>query len=311
MRKITAEMNAQISAIRAFNRFYVRRIGLLDGGLLKGSYSLTQMHILYDLANNENLTASKIGRELKLDLGYLSRILKKFEEQNLITRTPSKEDNRQVVLNMTKKGHAMFEPLDMRARERNADMLSSLSDESRRKLTSSMGNIQSILDDSTNSGEPYLLRTHEPGDIGWITHRHGVLYKEEHDFDETFEAMVATILAHFVTSYDPKSERSWIAERDGEIVGSIFCIKQSDKVAMLRAFFVEPTARGDGIGSRLVNECIRFARSKKYSMLTLRTSDTLCSAKKIYEEAGFILSSERAVHQFGRDFMDQDWNLQL
>ena len=311
MTSITPEMDAQIEAVRAFNRFYVRQLGLLEGGLLKGSFSLTQMHVLYELAHNEGLTASRLGRELVLDAGYLSRILKKFEEQKLITRTPSKHDARQSVLAMTKKGRKTFEPLDQISREKNAAMLAPLSTDARDQVVSAMRKIHRSLADVSDSNEPYLLRQHEAGDIGWITYRHGVLYNEAYGWDETFEALVANILAEFVQSFNPKRERSWIAERDGEIVGSIFCMFQSNDVAQLRVFYVEPCARGNGIGRRLVNECVRFARSKKYRKLTLRTVDVLESARRIYEEAGFVLSAEEGAHDFGHDVVNQDWELKL
>jgi len=311
MTSITPEMDTQIEAVRSFNRFYVRQLGLLEGGLIKGAFSLTQIHILFELAHNEGLTASRLGRDLGLDPGYLSRILKKFETQKLITRTPLATDARQSVLAMTAKGRKIYEPLDQLSKERNAEMLAPLSEDVRRKVISSMRVIHRAIGDASDCVEPYLLRPHEAGDIGWITYRHGILYHDEYGWDETFEALVASILAEFVTSHDPKFERSWIAERDGEIVGSIFCVRETKKRARLRVFYVEPSARGIGIGRRLVDECIRFARSKGYQSITLRTVDVLGVARCIYEAAGFVLTGEERLHEFGYEHMHQDWDLKL
>lgn len=301
----------QVTAVRSFNRFYTRQIGLLEEGLLKSEYSLTEARVLYELAQREGLTASELGRDLGLDAGYLSRLLKKFDARGLVRRTPSREDARQSVLALTAAGRKAFAPLNKASHDEIAAMLDPLSRQERGELVRAMHTIQKLLGGKPEPDVGFILRPHRPGDIGWIAHRQGILYHEEYGWDGTFEALVAEIAAAFVRNFDPLREHCWIAERHGGIVGSVFLVRQSDEVAKLRLLYVEPSARGLGIGARLVDECIRFARAKGYRTLTLWTNDVLVAARRIYEKAGFGLLGEERHHSFGRDLVGQTWDLAL
>lgn len=300
-----------VEAVRAFNRFYTRQIGLLEAGLLKSPYSLTEARVLYELAHRDDLSAAALCRELGLDAGYLSRVVGKLERQGLLARSPSPTDRRQFALALTEKGKAAFGRLDRDLKTQVEAMVGRLSGDDRARLVSSMQTVRRLLGGTPEGSVPYVLRPHRVGDIGWITRRQGMLYAQEYGWDETFEALVAEILANFVRNYDPRREHSWIAERDGEIVGSVFAVRQSDEVAKLRLLYVEPTARGLGIGRHLVEECIRFARDKGYATLTLWTNDILVSARRIYQAAGFELVDEEVHHSFGKDLVGQNWNLAL
>jgi DNA-binding MarR family transcriptional regulator/N-acetylglutamate synthase-like GNAT family acetyltransferase len=301
----------RIDAIRRFNRFFTRRIGVLRGGLLHTPYSLTEARILFEIANHDDLTASDLSRELGLDPGYLSRILTGLERRDLIDKTPSESDARRRLLTLTPEGRDAFSLLDARSREEVAEMLGELSEEEQRRLLEAMRTIERILDKGFKYSEPFFLRTHEPGDMGWVVHRHGVLYAREYGWDERFEALVAKIVAEFINHLDPARERCWIAEMEGERVGCVFVVKASDEVAKLRLLLVEPKARGLGLGSRLVEECIRFARSRGYKTLTLWTNSVLDAARHIYEEQGFELVEEEEHHSFGKDLVGQNWELAL
>lgn len=301
----------QVKAVRAFNRFYTRQIGLLEEGLLKSEFSLTEVRVLYELAHRDGLTATELGRDLGLDAGYLSRLLKRFEHRGFLARTPSPDDARQILLALTPTGRSAFEPLNRASHDQIAAMLEPLTAHEREDLVEAMGTLRSLLEPRREPKIPYLLRPHQSGDIGWIAHRQGLLYSREYGWDETFEAFVAEIAAAFVRNFDPRRERCWIAEREGEVVGSVFLVRQSDEVAKLRLLYVEPSARGLGIGGRLVDECIRFARAKGYKVLTLWTNDVLASARRIYEAAGFRLTAEERHHSFGKDLVGQNWSLDL
>jgi DNA-binding MarR family transcriptional regulator/GNAT superfamily N-acetyltransferase len=311
MLEIFAPTEDQITAVRSFNRFYTRQIGLLTEGLLKSDFSLTEARVLYELANREGLTASDLTRELGLDAGYLSRLLKKFENRRLLTRAPSTLDGRQVVLSLTVAGRAAFAPLNRASEEEVATLLERLAVEDREKAVKAMQAVQRLLGEGPEPGSSYILRPLKVGDIGWITHRQGVLYAQEYGFDETYEALVAEILSAFVKDFDPERERSWIAERDREVVGSVFIVRKSDTVAKLRLLYVDPSARGLGIGRRLVEECIAFARAKGYKTMTLWTNDILLAARHIYQTAGFRLVEEDRHHSFGQDLVGQTWELEL
>ncbi|MER8395675.1 bifunctional helix-turn-helix transcriptional regulator/GNAT family N-acetyltransferase [Mesorhizobium sp. M0045] len=301
----------RIDAVRAFNRFYTRQIGLLDEGLLKSTFSLTEARVLYELAHRDGLTATDLGRDLGLDAGYLSRLLKKFEERDLVERATIEADARRSSIALTKAGRQAFAPLNQGSHEQVAALLERLSAAEQDRLVRAMQTVQRLLGGSAEPKIPYMLRSLQVGDIGWIIHRQGLLYAQEYGWDETYEALVAEILGAFVKSFDPKWERSWIAEREGEVVGSVFVMHQSDEVAKLRLLYVEPSARGLGIGRRLVEECIGFARTKGYRTLTLWTNDVLTSARRIYEAAGFKLTDEERHHSFGKDLVGQNWNLEL
>lgn len=301
----------RIDAVRAFNRFYTRQIGLLEEGLLKSDFSLTEARVLYELAHRDGLTATDLGRDLGLDAGYLSRLLKKFEERDLVERATIEADARRSSIALTKAGRQAFAPLNQGSHEQVAALLERLSAAEQDRLVRAMQTVQRLLGGSAEPKVPYMLRSLQVGDIGWIIHRQGLLYAQEYGWDQTYEALVAEILGAFVKSFDPKWERSWIAEREGEVVGSVFVVHQSDAVAKLRLLYVEPSARGLGIGRRLVEECIGFARTKGYRTLTLWTNDVLTSARRIYEAAGFKLTDEERHHSFGKDLVGQNWNLGL
>jgi DNA-binding MarR family transcriptional regulator/N-acetylglutamate synthase-like GNAT family acetyltransferase len=300
-----------VEAVRRFNRFWTHRVGVLQEGYLESPFSMTEVRVLYELAHSEGTTASELGKELGLDAGYLSRILRGFQESGLIAKKPSETDGRRTLLRLTEAGREIFAPLDARSREHIGAMLDNLSALEQGRLIEAMRTIERLLGTSPEPKVPYLLRQHEPGDMGWVVHRHGVLYNREYGWDERFEALVARIVADFVDDYDPAKERCWIAERDGEIVGCVFVVKVSDKVAKLRLLLVEPEARGLGLGTRLVEECIRFARSRGYEKLVLWTNSVLDAARRIYEEQGFEMVEEEEHHSFGKDLIGQDWELKL
>ncbi|KRB31815.1 MULTISPECIES: helix-turn-helix domain-containing GNAT family N-acetyltransferase [Mesorhizobium] len=300
-----------IDAVRAFNRFYTRQIGLLDEGLLKSAFSLTEARVLYELAHRDGLTATDLGRDLGLDAGYVSRLLKKFERLHLISRSTVVSDARQSSIALTAAGRNAFAPLNKDSHDQVAALLDRLPASEQDRLVKSMRTVQALLGESAEPRIPYLLRPLQVGDIGWITRRQGMLYAQDYGWDETYEALVAEILAAFVKSFDPKWERSWIAERDGEVVGSVFVVRKSDQVAKLRLLYVEPSARGLGIGRRLVEECIGFARAKGYKTLTLWTNDILIAARHIYQAVGFKLTEEEPHHSFGKDLVGQTWDLEL
>jgi DNA-binding MarR family transcriptional regulator/GNAT superfamily N-acetyltransferase len=305
------DLDRRVAAVRRFNRFYTRQIGLLREGYLASPFSLTEVRVLYELAHREQTTASELGRELGLDPGYLSRILRGFETRGLIAKAPSPSDGRQQLLRLTSRGWEAFAPLQARSREDIGAVLSRLSPTEQDRLVAAMGTIEGLLGERSEPKVPYLLRPPRPGDLGWVVHRHGLLYAQEYGWDERFEALVAGIVAQFVERHDPARERCWIAERDGEVVGSVFLVRQSETVAKLRLLLVEPSARGLGIGARLVDECVRFARSVGYRTITLWTNDVLHAARRIYERAGFRLVGEEPHHSFGRDLVGQTWELAL
>jgi DNA-binding MarR family transcriptional regulator/GNAT superfamily N-acetyltransferase len=305
------DLETRIDAVRRFNRFFTRRIGVLREGLLHTPYSLAEARILFELAHRDDLTASDLSRELGLDPGYLSRILARLEQQGLIDKVRSETDARRRLLSLTPEGEGAFSLLDGRSREEVAEMLGELSEGDQRRLLEAMQTIEGVLTKGFKFSEPFFLRTHEPGDMGWVVHRHGVLYAREYGWDERFEALVAQIVADFINNFDPVKERCWIAEMGGENVGCVFVVKASDTVAKLRLLLVEPKARGLGLGTRLVEECIRFARSRGYKTLTLWTNSVLDAARHIYEEKGFRLVEEEEHHSFGIDLVGQNWELAL
>ncbi len=303
--------NDLINIVRSFNRSYTRQIGLLEEGLLKSEFSLTEVRVLHELAHADGLFATDLARDLMLDRGYLSRLLKKLEDRGLVTRKPSKQDGRQAVLALSGEGRIAFDRLDQATHDEVNIVLDQLTDTQQIQLTKAMSTIQRLLGDLPENKVPYILRPTQSGDYGWIIHRQAVLYQNEYRFDETYEALIADILSAFIRNFDPQYERGWVAERDTEVVGSVFVVRESDSVARLRLLYVDPVARGLGIGTRLVEECIRFARAKGYKTLTLWTSDVLHSAQRIYKAAGFELTAEEQHHSFGQDLIGQHWNLKL
>jgi DNA-binding MarR family transcriptional regulator/N-acetylglutamate synthase-like GNAT family acetyltransferase len=311
MTEISIPSKEQIADVRAFTRFYTRQIGLLEERLHRSAFSLTEARVLYELAHRNGLTATDLGRDLGLDAGYLSRLLKKFESRGFVTRAPAPADARQSVLSITEAGRKAFEPLDRASREEVTGLLGRLSAEHREAVVVAMRRVQRLLGRDREPAPPDTLRPLQVGDIGWIVHRQGVLYAREYGWDESYEALAAEILAGFVKSFDPEYENAWIAEREGEVVGSVFLMRKSAEVAKLRLLYVEPSARGLGIGRRLVDECIGFARAKGYKTLTLWTNDVLVSARRIYQAAGFQLTGEERHHSFGKDLVGQTWDLAL
>jgi DNA-binding MarR family transcriptional regulator/N-acetylglutamate synthase-like GNAT family acetyltransferase len=304
-------LTRRVAAVREFNRFYTSRIGVLDEAYLSSDFSLTEVRVLYELAHRGSATASDLGRDLGIDAGYLSRILRGFARRGVLARTAAKDDARKAILRLTARGKATVAPLEARARDQIGALLDSVAPTSQDRLVASMRTIERALRFSSHATPQVALRSHRPGDMGWVVERHGALYWEEYGWDESFEALVADIAAKFITHLDPKRERCWIAELDGERVGCVFCVKKSKSVAKLRLLLVEPQARGHGIGAHLVDECIRFARAAGYRELVLWTNDVLVSARKIYESLGFELVESERHRSFGKDLVGQNWRLRL
>jgi len=307
---VASSLESRVAAVRRFNRFYTQKIGALGAGHLASAYSLTEVRVLYELAHRQAPTATELGRALGLDAGYLSRILRRFTHLALVRRIRSKSDSRQVYLHLTKKGERVFVPLEERARTAIASLLRPLPAKRQESLLEAMQTVEQLLAEE-HEAATVVLRAHRPGDMGWVVHRHGALYWQEYAFDETFEALVADITAKFIRDFDTKRERCWIAEVNGEIVGSVFLVRESDDVAKLRLLLVEPNARGLGVGSRLVNECTRFAREVGYKRITLWTQSILHAARKIYQREGYQLVKEEPHHSFGHDLIAQTWELEL
>ena len=307
--KITAD---QVAAFRRFNRLYTREIGTLGEGLLGSEYSLTEARVLYELAHRKQSVASEIAKDLALDAGYLSRILRKFEDSGLLKRASSSADARQASLSLTSRGKSVFKGLNRRSVTQAREILEHIPPSKRVDLLRSMHTIEESLS-SAPTKAPYILRNHRPGDMGWVVSRHGALYAQEYSWDETFEALVARITADFIDQYNPRRNRCWIAERDGIPLGCIFLVhhpEQSD-TAKLRLLLVEPAARGLGLGKALVSECVQFARSAGYRKVTLWTQSILTAAHHIYQQAGFQLINEEPHHSFGHNLIGQTWELTL
>lgn len=302
---------SQIEAVRRFTRFYTRRLGVLKEGLLDSPFSLAEARVLFELAHHDRPIAKQISEELGLDPGYLSRLLKALETRGLLKRSPAADDARQQPILLTEAGEHAFADLNARARAEVGGLLDALSETDRSRLVEALAATRQILGDGPAQRAPYILRPHEPGDLGWVVQRHGALYAHEYGWDETFEGLVAEIVSQFLANYDPRRERCWIAEKEGENVGSVLLVKKTDEVAQLRLLLVEPSARGHGIGRRLVDECVRFARRRGYGKLTLWTNDVLVEARRIYERAGFRLVEEEPHHSFGQDLVGQNWDLDL
>jgi DNA-binding MarR family transcriptional regulator/GNAT superfamily N-acetyltransferase len=301
----------QILAARAFNRFYTRKLGVLDQHLLKSAFSLSEARVLYELAHGENRAAKEIGTELGLDAGYLSRIVQKFHEAGLITRKPLASDRRQYRLSLTAKGRQVFAKLDRNSHDDVAEMLATLSPVDTRRLIGAMAVIERLLGSPVIAPQPAILRGPRPGDMGWVVQSHGALYAGEYGFDSAFEALVAEITAKFLTSFDASRERCWIAEIEGAPVGSVFLARHNDDVAKLRLLLIDPAGRGQGLGRRLVGECITFARACGYRSITLWTQSILLAARKIYQDAGFVLVASEPHRSFGQDLVGETWELKL
>jgi DNA-binding MarR family transcriptional regulator/GNAT superfamily N-acetyltransferase len=314
MTTIDARLETHVAAFRRFNRFYTQRIGILGECLLASPFSLTEARVLYELAYtapDARPSASALASDLGIDEGYLSRILRGFVRRGWVRRERSAADARKALLSLTNKGRKVFGPLDARSHDEAQALLEKLSRKNQTALTASMRAIENILDADTEKSAPVVLRPPEPGDIGWIIHRHGVLYAHEYQYDARFEALVAGIAANFVERFDASGERCWIVEKDGENVGSVFLVRKSATVAKLRLLLVQPSARGLGLGARLVEECVRFARAAGYRKIVLWTQSELLAARRIYERAGFTRRAAKAHHSFGRKLIAETWELKL
>jgi DNA-binding MarR family transcriptional regulator/predicted N-acetyltransferase YhbS len=305
---------ARVEAVRRFNRLYTRRIGVLREGLLGSPFSLTEVRVLYELAHREGLAATDLVRELGLDPGYLSRILRAFQRRGFLARRPATHDRRRSVLTLKPAGRRALAPLEERSRAEAAALLAPLAPADQALLQDALATVERLLgapDAAPRNPADVVLRDLRPGDAGWVAHRHGVLYAREWGYDQRFEAVVARIMSDFVLHFDPTGERCWIAEWQGSVVGSVVLVRQTRTIAKLRVLLVEPGARGLGVGRRLVAECVRFAREAGYRKITLWTHQSLRAARHLYEEAGFRCVGATRSHSFGQDLVDETWELDL
>ena len=308
-----AHLDARTAAVRRFNRFYTRQIGLLRKSYLGSPFSLAEMRVLYEIAHADRPNATDIARKLDLDAGYLSRVLRDFENRELVSRARSKADARQSHLALTSRGRRTFDPIDRRSQREVRSMLASLSDAGQTNLVAAMRRIEELLGGKPDPSprRAYILRAPKPGDFGWIVARHAVLYAQEYRWTGAFEGLCAQIVADYVNKHDPQRERCWMAELDGENAGSVMLVKDSEDVARIRMLLVEPTARGLGIGVRLVEECVSFARKAQYRKVTLWTHSVLTTARNIYERAGFKLVASQQHNSWGRKVVGETWDLAL
>jgi DNA-binding MarR family transcriptional regulator/N-acetylglutamate synthase-like GNAT family acetyltransferase len=303
------QLERQVTALRQFNRFYTRRLGVLEAQLLSSPYSLTEARVLYELAHRDQPLAKEIGATLGLDAGYLSRILQTFDERGLVSRKPSPDDRRQQRLALTAKGRTAFAALDRRSRDQAAAMLDALPAAGRGRTLQAMATLERLLGDRPAAAA--TLREPQPGDIGWVVQSHAALYAADYGFDASFEALVAEVAAGFLRSFNAARERCWIAEIDGAPVGSVFLMRQSDEIAKLRLLLVTPEGRGQKLGHRLVAECIGFARQAGYRRITLWTQSILAAARRIYQQHGFALVASEPHRSFGQDLIGETWEREL
>lgn len=307
----TPSFEQRIAAVRRFSRFYTRQLGLLQESLVHTRFSLTEARVLYELAHRDTVTASALAADLDLDHGYLSRILRRFGDEGLLKKVRAANDARQSVISITAEGRKAFAPLNKNSHDQVAAMLERMSEAEQARVIGAMASIESLLAPSSARPEPILLRPHRAGDMGWVTSAHGAIYTQEYGWDITFEALVAKITAEFIEHFDARRECCWIAEMDGERVGSAFVVRKTDEVAKLRLVIVDPKARGLGLGKRLVEECLRFAKSAGYKSMTLWTQDYLYAARGIYQRAGFKLIASEPNHSFGVDLISETWERDL
>lgn len=308
-----AARSERVEAIRRFNRFYTRQIGLLQEGLLDSPFTLTEARVIYELAHHEETTATHLAGELALDLGYLSKVVRTLNKRGVLHKRRSESDGRERILSLTDQGQEAFAELNAASRRDIDVLLSELSETDENRLVQAMETIGALLGARPEHRVPFILRPHQSGDMGWVVHRHGILYNREYGWNEEFEALVAEIVAEFIMSFDRRTERCWIAEREGENVGSVFLVRhpERDGVAKLRLLLVDPKARGLGIGRRLVQECARFARQAGYHTITLWTNSVLDAARRIYESEGYRLVREEPHHSFGHELVGETWELDL
>jgi DNA-binding MarR family transcriptional regulator/N-acetylglutamate synthase-like GNAT family acetyltransferase len=306
---MAAAAPGQVERFRAFNRFYTELVGALDERLLETRFTLTQARVLFELGRASRLEVLELRRRTGLDPGYLSRILAAFEEEGLVIRHRSTGDGRRVVVDLTADGRDAYRDLDRRSAAENGRLLGRLLDVDRERLLAAATELEALLADER--ADDVSIRDAKSGDFGWMVERHGVLYAAEYGWDETFEGLVAQIVGAFAQSHDPQQERALVAELGGRRAGCVLCVRENDETAKLRTLLVEPWARGHGIGSRLVDECVAFARAAGYGRMELWTNDVLVAAGRIYERAGFQLVAEGAHHAFGHDLVEQTWSLDL
>ena len=308
---VPLDSEQQVAAVRTFNRFYTRELGVLDQQIAKSPFSLSEARVLYELAHRDDLSAKEIGAELGLDAGYLSRIVQSFDEGGLIIREPLPSDRRQYRLALTAKGRQAFARLDRSTNDDVAAMLEGLPPGGKDRLIEAMADIERLLGGGAAAARPATLREPRPGDMGWVVQSHGALYAREYGFDSTFEGLVAEIAARFLSSFDASRERCWIADIEGTQVGSILLVKHTDDVAKLRLLLVDPAGRGQGLGPHLVGECVAFAKACGYRKITLWTQSILVAARSIYEKAGFRLVATEPHRSFGQDLVGETWELEL
>jgi DNA-binding MarR family transcriptional regulator/N-acetylglutamate synthase-like GNAT family acetyltransferase len=307
----SANSHQRVAAVRRFNRFYTQRIGVLEDGYARSRFSLTEARVLYELWRHDRTTATEIGRELGLDAGYLSRMLRRFHKTGLIRKEASPHDGRQSLLSITAKGRKAFAPLEAWSNRQVGAMLSRLPAARQDDLVSALKTAERLLSGQADAAGEVILREPKPGDLGWIVARHALLYAREYGWADEFEGLCAQIVADYAKNFDPRYERCWIAERDGENVGSVFLVKDSEQVARLRLLLVEPSARGLGVGKRLTAECVDFARRCGYRRITLWTHSVLTAARHIYEQVGFRLTSSEKRRSFGQDVVSEHWDMTL
>ena len=305
-----AEQEARIATIRRFNRFYTRKIGVLEQHLLESPFTLTEARVLFELAHRDRALAKDIGAELGLDPGYLSRIVQSFMDEGLMTRKPVPSDRRQFELALTAKGKQAYSRLERASHDEIGKMIEALPGDGGQRLVEAMTTIERLLGNADTRPD-VKLRTHRPGDMGWIVQQHGALYAREFGWDISFEGLCAEIAAQFLKDFDPARERCWIAEIDGQQVGSVFLVKHSDEIAKIRLLLIDPAGRGLGIGKRLVDECIAFARACGYRKITLWTQSMLLAARGIYQKAGFVHTATEPHRSFGQDLIGETWERDL
>jgi DNA-binding MarR family transcriptional regulator/GNAT superfamily N-acetyltransferase len=301
----------RIAAVRRFNRFYTQHLGVLRDGYLDSPFSLTQARVLYEIRERGSTTATEIGRDLGLDAGYLSRLVGQFEKSGLIRKERSLSDGRQSFLSITAMGRKAMDLLEQRTLRQVGDVLHRLSDPEQDRLVCAMRSVERMIAPETPAKPEIILREPGPGDLGWIVARHGTLYAEEYGWGENFEGLCAQIVAEFAANYDARRERCWIAEMDGENVGSVFLVKDTDEIARIRLLLVDPAARGRGLGTRLTDECVRFAKAAGYRGITLWTHSVLAAARHVYGKAGFTLTSSEKRKSFGKSVVSEIWDLKF
>ncbi|RIQ25098.1 bifunctional helix-turn-helix transcriptional regulator/GNAT family N-acetyltransferase [Jiangella rhizosphaerae] len=309
---MTSVERDQVTAVRQFNRFYTTVMGFLDQGLLRSRFSLTEARILFELAQRDVTEVGALRDALGIDAGQLSRTLARFESAGLVERSRSEADGRKLLVAPTTAGREAFADLDTRSDQQAEELLAALPDDDRRRLVADLDSVRHLLS-RRDAAAPraYVIRGLRPGDMGWVVQRNAVLYAREYGWDHTYEALVARIVADYAEHHDPRRENAWIAELDGRPVGAVFCVRKDDTTAQLRLLLVEPETRGSGLGTRLVGECIAFARAAGYSSMVLWTNDVLAAARRIYQKAGFELVEENRHHSFGHDLVGQIWRLEL